>query len=448
MYREIVTSLLRWKESSGRKPLILKGVRQCGKTWILKEFCKNSFEDTAYFNFEGNTRLQEIFERDFDIERIIRELGDLRHTPVDTGKTAVIFDEIQFCPKAITSLKYFCETKPELAVLCAGSLLGVALAHPLSFPVGKVDFLTLHPMNFREFLLANGQQYLADHLAKSSSAEDLSPVLFDEYKDWYKDYLTVGGMPEAVLVWSKTRDLSQTDAVIDNILQGFELDFAKHAPASEYPKISAVWHEIPNQLAKENRKFTYSQVMSGGRSRLLRDAVEWLVSSGLIYRVFKIEQPAIPLSVSADESSFKIYLCDCGLLRKMSGFPPEAFVSKRKEVGLMRGAFAENFILSELQSSGVDCGHYWKSSNDAEVEFVITHGMSVIPVEVKAGERTMGKSLFVYREKFHPDFAVRFSLKKGGKVTDERGMLLSVPLFAGSVLQKFISTAEKTAKER
>ncbi|HJJ27990.1 MAG TPA: ATP-binding protein [Methanocorpusculum sp.] len=434
MFRHITNDLLAWKNTYPRKPLILKGVRQCGKTWILKDFAAKNFKDTAYFTFEGDRTLQNIFERNLDPDRILRELSDLRRKKIDEKNTAVIFDEIQFCPNALTSLKYFCEQKPDLAILCAGSLLGTALAKPLSFPVGKVTFLTLCPMDFAEFLLANNEEYLADALAKP-----LSPTLVEELQPWWRDYIFTGGMPEAVLAWTKTHAKNKVDAILENILNGYELDFAKHAPAADFPKLSALWREIPNQLAKENRKFVYANVIKTGRARSLSGALEWLISAGMVYKIDAIDKPLYPLSAASGAASFKVYLCDVGLLRKMSRFPAEEIFSGAHEYSYLRGAIAENFVLTQLMAHTGDPVYYWKSGNKAEVEFVIQEGKHIIPVEVKAGTRTGGKSLAVYRERFCPEYAVRFSLKNAGEAEDEYGTLLLLPLFCAGHLKNLLA---------
>ncbi|MDO5844653.1 MAG: ATP-binding protein, partial [Methanocorpusculum sp.] len=361
----------------------------------------------------------------------------LRHKAVDIEKTAVIFDGIQFCPQALTSLNYFYENMPRLNIMCAGSLLGIALAKPLSFPVGKVNFLTLYPMDFSEFLLACGQEYLYNYLKELPEDEKISPALFGEIKGYYRDYILVGGMPEAVLTWVNTHDTEKTDAVLSDILKSYELDFAKHAPSSDFPKLSAIWKSIPYQLAKENKKFVYSKVVKGGRSRNLSDALEWLVSAGLVYKINLIEKPYIPLSSPADISSFKVYLCDVGLLRLMSRFPIEEFFSDDVSFSFIRGAVTENFVLTELVSSTGDVPFYWSSGNTAEIEFVIQDGSNVVPIEVKAGIHTASKSLKVYRERFSPKYAVRFSLKNKGSVSDEFGKFISLPLFlSGDVVRQ------------
>ena len=437
MYRHIYTELQNWKERPNRKPLILKGVRQCGKTWLLKEFAARNFADVAYFNFEGNEQLQDCFEKNLDVRRIVRELGQIRHKAIDADTTVVVFDEIQFCPNALTSLKYFQENLPGLAILCAGSLLGLALAKPYSFPVGKVTFLTLYPMNFSEFLLACGEEYLSAYLRELPVGEKIPSALFTEFWDRYREYLLVGGMPEAVLTWVETQDLESVDRVLDDILQSYELDFAKHAPAAEFPKLSAIWRSVPQQLSRENKKFVYSEVLRGGRARNLSDALGWLISAGLIHQVGVIDRPVFPLQPPADSASFKVYVCDAGLLRRMSRFPADGFLSDRTDLSYLRGAIAENFVLTELVSASGEVPVCWRSGNSAEVEFVIQAGENIVPVEVKAGVHTMSRSLRVYRERFHPGFSVRLSRKNAGRV-EEEGVLVSLPLFLAGELRRFL----------
>lgn len=456
MYRHIYQDLIQWKESKTRKPLILKGVRQCGKTWLLKTFAAEHFEDVAYFNFEGNDSLQICFTRDMNTERILKELGQIRHKSIDPKKTVVIFDEIQFCPSALTSLKYFFENMPELPIMCAGSLLGIALAKPLSsqgrplldasvdisslsaFPVGKVTFLTLYPMDFSEFLLANGEEYLYNYLNQLDFDEKISPPLVDGITGYYRDYILVGGMPEAVNTWVLTHDVGKVDTVLTEILNSYEFDFAKHAPSADYPKLSGIWKAIPSQLAKENRKFIYSKVMTGGRGRNMSDALQWLVDAGLVYKIDRVERPDYPLSVTADSSYFKVYLCDVGLLRRLSRFDIEGFFADSPEFALMRGVITENFVLTELISSSGEVPFYWKSGNTAEVEFVVQHGVDIVPVEVKAGLHTSSKSLAVYREKYHPRIALRMSLKNVGITDDSRGRFISLPLYLAGKVTKYL----------
>ena len=402
MKRILIDDMRRWKESPDRKPLIIKGVRQCGKTYLLKSFGEAFYEDTAYFNFEGNLSLAERFERDLDPERIITELGILRQKAIMPEKTLIIFDEIQFCNRALTSLKYFLENAPAYHIVCAGSLLGIALSKPLSFPVGKVSFLTLRPMNFHEFLLANGEEMLCEYLQNLPLDEQVSGLFSDKLESYQREYYITGGMPEAVEAWIRTKDVDKVEQVQRQILDSYELDFAKHAPGRDFPKLAAIWRSVPQQLAKENNKFIFSQVRKGWRAKDLEDALEWLISAGLVYKVTKIEKPFMPLAAYADDASFKLYLSDIGLLRVMAGLPASVLFQKRDEYSEFKGAMAENYFLQEWMWRHDDPPFYWKSANIAEVDFIVQHGGDIIPVEVKAERNDKAKSLTEYRRKFSP----------------------------------------------
>jgi predicted AAA+ superfamily ATPase len=296
MERSVTGQLVTWRDDPGKKPLILKGVRQCGKTWLLREFGATYYDDTAYFNFEGNDPLHALFAGDLDARRIIMELGVHRKKTIEPGKTLIILDEIQFCGRALSSLKYFCENAPEYHIVCAGSLLGLALSGPLSFPVGKVDFLSLRPLNFYEFLLANGEALLCEHLAQIPAAAPVPELFAGKLERYLRTYYITGGMPEAVANWIANHDVEKLEAIHRKILDCYELDFAKHAPAGEFPRLEAVWHSIPAQLAKENSKFIFSQAKKGLRAKDLEDALEWLIGAGVVYRFDKFEKPFLPLS--------------------------------------------------------------------------------------------------------------------------------------------------------
>ncbi|HEY0826838.1 MAG TPA: ATP-binding protein, partial [Bacilli bacterium] len=384
MKRSLSSQLIAWKNNRDRKPLIIKGVRQCGKTYLLKDFGETHYEDIAYFNFEGNSSLQARFEVDLDVRRIITELGIMRNMAIKPQLTLIIFDEIQFCNKALTSLKYFCENAPEYHIVCAGSLLGIALSKPLSFPVGKVDFLTLRPMNFYEFLLAHGEAMLCDYLEQLSPVHKVSELFVEKLESYLKHYYITGGMPEVVDKWIRTKDVSEIEIVQQKILDSYELDFAKHAPAKDFPKLSAIWRSIPEQLAKENSKFIFSQVRQGLRAKDLEDALEWLLSAGLAYKVMKIEKPFLPLSSYADHTFFKLYMVDIGLLRKISNLPAQAILEKNERFKEFKGALAENYVLCELVNLQESTPFYWKSGNTAEVDFVTQVHMDIVPIEVKS----------------------------------------------------------------
>lgn len=414
--RLLMDELIKWKNDEGRMPLIVKGVRQCGKTYLLKEFGNKYYEDVAYFNFEGNQGLQQRFENDLDVKRIITELGILQNKRIMPKRTLIIFDEIQFCNRALTSLKYFCEELPEYHIVCAGSLLGIALSGPLSFPVGKVNFLTLRPMNFLEFIMAHEEQLLCDYLMNLPSNEKISELFVDKLENYLRMYYITGGMPEVVAKWRDTKDLSAIEAIQQKILDSYELDFAKHAPAKDFPKLSLIWHSIPEQLAKENTKFIFSQVKQGLRAKDLEDALEWLVSAGLAYKVVKIEKPFMPISAYADQTFFKLYMADIGLLRKMSKLPAQAILDKTSSYKEFKGALTENYVLCELVANQNTVPYFWKSKNIAEVDFVAQFGMNIVPIEVKSERNEKAKSLAQYRKQYEPNVSVKTSMNNvGGK---------------------------------
>ena len=420
-----MSELKKWKVRKDRKPLILKGVRQCGKTYVLEKFGRENYEEVAYFNFEKNPVLAELFDRDLDPRRIIEELGILSRKLINPLSTLIIFDEIQFCSKALTSLKYFCEQSPQYHVACAGSLLGIALSKPLSFPVGKVDFLMLRPMSFYEFVFANDEQMLLDYIEKININTPVGQIFADKLKTLLKSYYIIGGMPEAVAKWIGTKDLSEVERIQDMILNSYELEFAKHAPAKDFPKISLIWKSIPDQLAKENGKFIYGHVKPGARAKDLEDALQWLISAGMVYKVCKVEKPAIPLSACSDRNYFKLYLSDIGLLRRMSKLPAAIVFNDSKQYAEFKGVLTENYVLCELVNLQEDIPYYWKSGNTAEIDFVVQFEEKIVPVEVKASENVKARSLRVYRQKYKPEVLVRSSMRNLKKDDD----LLNIPLY-------------------
>lgn len=317
MERLIMNELLAWKMSKYRKPLIVKGVRQVGKTWILKEFGRKYYENTAYFNFDEHEEYKQFFETTKDVSRILQNLMLVSGQKIVPEKTLIIFDEIQESPKVLNAMKYFCENAPEYHVACAGSLLGIALAKPASFPVGKVDFLQLNPMNFTEFLMANGDENLAVYLQNINEIEPLPDAFFNPLYEKLKMYYITGGMPEAVQMWTKERDMEAMQSALSNIIGAYERDFAKHPDIKEFPKISMIWQSIPSQLARENKKFIYKVVKEGARAREYEDALQWLVDANLVKKVYRSSAPGLPMSAYDDLSAFKIYMVDVGLLRQV-----------------------------------------------------------------------------------------------------------------------------------
>jgi predicted AAA+ superfamily ATPase len=433
MKRLLMEKMKQWKDNKHRKPLIVKGVRQCGKTWLLKEFGTAHYEDIAYFNFEGNDALGERFEHDLDVTRIITELGIVRHKAIQPEKTLIVFDEIQFCNRALTALKYFYENAPEYHIICAGSLLGIALSKPLSFPVGKVELLTLYPMNFLEFLLASGEDMLCEHLQSLNPDEKVSDLFADKLESYLRTYYITGGMPEVVETWICTKDITQVEAVQQQILDNYQLDFAKHAPSRDFPKLAAIWRSIPQQLSKENSKFIFSQVKKGWRAKDLEDALEWLISAGLVYKVTKIEKPSMPLSAYADQTFFKLYLSDVGLLRKMANLSAGHLLQRNDEFKEFKGAVAENYVLCEMANLFDSGWFYWKSDNTAEVDFVIQHDINIIPVEVKSERNNKAKSLAEYRKKYNPKISVITSMNNVAGVE-----VRQIPLYLLWQMKKYL----------
>lgn len=431
--RLLYNELLKWKNSENRKPLILKGVRQCGKTWLLREFGKNNYDDVAYFNFEGNEALQKRFEQNLDVQRIIEELSILNNKIIQPEKTLIIFDEIQFCNKALTSLKYFCENAPQYHIVCAGSLLGILLSKPLSFPVGKVDFLELKPMNFYEFLLANNEEMLLEYLKKNITK--IPETFENKLINYLRYFYIVGGMPEVVDKWITTKDIQQVEKIQDIILNSYELDFAKHAPLYDTPKLSLIWDYIPRELSRENSKFIYGHVKQGARAKDLEDALQWLISAGLCYKINKIEKPNIPISSYLDMQSFKIYMCDVGLLRRKAKVDANIILSDNKEIYKeFKGAIAENFVLLELNSINGEIPYYWTSGNTAEVDFIWQLNDQIIPIEVKSGENLSARSLTIYRQKYNPDIAIKVSMKN----FEKQEKIINVPLYLLWNIEKII----------
>lgn len=434
MERRLLASLLAWKESAERKPLILKGVRQCGKTYLLKEFGKRYYKDTAYFNFEETEALKKVFEKDFDTKRILFELGLYYGRSINEGCTLIIFDEIQECGRAITSLKYFCENAPGFHIVCAGSLLGVALNKPMSFPVGKVNFLTLYPMSFSEFLRAVDTDVLADYIEEFKKGDGLPEAVADKLSMYLKQYYVTGGMPEAVESWCRYQDIGKVETIQQNIIESYELDFAKHAPIKDFPKLTAIWRSIPEQLAKENTKFIFGHVKKGWRSKDLEDALEWLIGSGLVYKVCRIEKPAIPLSSYAAPTSFKLYLADVGILRRLSKLPYEVVLNATPEYKEFKGSMTENYVLCELKREIDEDIYYWTSGNVAEVDFVVQCGGMIIPLEVKSEKNVKARSLAEYRKKYIPRYSVKTSMRSD--ISGEE--VLNIPLYLMSSLKNFI----------
>jgi predicted AAA+ superfamily ATPase len=410
-----------WKDRHHRKPLILSGVRQCGKTHLLREFGEKNYENTAYVNFEDSPESVHIFDGNLDPHRIVDDLGLFMNMSIRPGKTLIILDEVQFCGRAITSLKYFCENAPEYHVACAGSLLGVRLSLSGSFPVGKVDFIDMHPLGFREFLMANGEDMLCSRLIESPKEKPAAP-LTAKLERYLRYYYVVGGMPEAVAEWVSSKDITAVENVQKNILRSYAEDFGRHA-AEDLNELTLIWRSIPVQLSKENKRFIFSHVKTGKRAKDLAQALEWLISAGLIHKVRKISRPAIPLSAYSDEMIFKIYFVDIGLLRVLAGIPPAFIFDAGGEYSHFKETMAENYVLNELKLLGKD-PYYWRSKGDAEVDFVDVFGLRIVPVEVKAETNSKSKSLAQYIREYGPKTAITASMNDSVSVNGAVGIPL------------------------
>lgn len=430
MKRDIMKKLIQWKDDTDRKPLLITGVRQCGKTYVLKEFGEKYFEDTAYFNFEGDRGLASVFKYDFNTKRILDELSSVvREKKIVPGQTLVIFDEIQSCPDAITSLKYFCENMRNLHIVCAGSLLGVSIKREnVSFPVGKIDRLQMYPMTFSEFLRADGYENIYEGAKRYDRLKELPELYQIPLEKELKYYYIVGGMPEAVKKWADTHDFGQVEKIQDNILLDYGSDFAKHAPKVDIPKLGWIWESIPKQLAKDNNKFVFSHVKAGKRSSELEDALEWLVDAGLVYRLELVSAPQLPLSFCADAAFFKVYMSDVGLLRRKSGVSHKTILEESALYANFKGALTENYVLTEMLAMGKH-PYFWRSGNTAELDFLFEEEDRIIPVEAKADIHTRAKSYRQFCKKYKSDIGFKFSMKNVGNHEVEGTMTYSVPLY-------------------
>ena len=445
MERFILEKLLDWKNSPYRKPLILKGVRQVGKTWVLKEFGKRYYENTAYFNFDENLEYKQFFETTKDVDRILQNLMIVSGQTIVPEKTLIIFDEVQDCPNVINSMKYFCENAPQYHVACAGSLLGIALAKPSSFPVGKVNFMQINPMTFEEFLLANGDENLLAFLRSCDSIEPIPDAFFNPLYEKLKMYYITGGMPESVLMWTEARDVSAMQEALSDIIGAYERDFAKHPDISEFPKISMVWKSVPSQLAKENKKFIYKVIKEGARAREYEDALQWLVDARLVHKVYRSSAPSLPVAAYDDLSAFKIYLVDVGLLRRLAQLAPAAFGEGNRLFTEFKGALTENFVLQTLVTQFEVMPRYWSQSNPPyEVDFLIQRENDIFPIEVKSETHTAGKSIKKFKELFPDKVKLRIFFSLDNLKLDDD--VLNIPLFMADRTDKLIGLALEQRK--
>jgi len=425
MYRAAMEQLSKWKEKKTRKPLIIRGARQVGKTWLMKEFGANAYQDSVYINFDNNQRMQELFSTDLNVERLVTGLELYAGHKINPVNTLIIFDEVQEVPKALTSLKYFNENAPQYQIVCAGSLLGVALHPGTSFPVGKVEFLDLYPLSFREFMLAMGREQYMTLLEKSDYA--MVSAFKQEYIDLLKYYYYVGGMPEVVLNFTENKDFNEVREIQQQILTAYEQDFSKHAPNEVVPRIRMLWNSIPAQLTKENKKFIYGLIKEGARAKEYELAMLWLTDCGLVHKVHRVTSPNLPLKAYEDLKAFKLFLADVGLLSCMVRLRQDILLDGSKMFTEFKGALTEQYVLQQLKTLKNIETYYWTNDRgNAEVDFLIDNGRAVIPLEVKAEVNLQAKSLKTYRDKFGPEISFRTSMADYKK----EDWLINLPLYA------------------
>ena len=425
MYRMAMENLLAWKQSRRRKPLIIEGARQVGKTWLMKEFGRQAYGNTVYINFDSNARMAELFASDLDTKRLVLGLELYAGRKIDPENALLIFDEVQEVPRALAALKYFCEDAPQYHIVCAGSLLGIALHRGTSFPVGKVDFLKLYPLSFQEFLMAIGKKQFSELLDQ----QDFSMITSfrETYADALKQYYFVGGMPEAVESFAENQDFNEVRQIQKRILAAYEQDFSKHAPNEVVPRLRMLWNSIPAQLAKENKKFIYGLVREGARAKDYETALLWLSDCGLVHRVSRVNAPGIPLRAYEDMKAFKLFVLDVGLLGCMTGLHQRTLLDGNALFVEFKGALTEQYVCQQLKTlADLELCYYTNDRGSCEVDFVVDTGGRVMPLEVKAETNLRAKSLKTYREKFSPELAIRTSMADYRK---EDG-LVNLPLYA------------------
>lgn len=429
MDRYALDKLVAWKNAKNRKPLILKGARQVGKTWLMKEFGRLHFKYTAYVNFDNNKRMEDVFSLDYDIERILMTINIETGVKIVPGETLIIFDEIQENPRAIASLKYFCENAPEYAVVAAGSLLGVAIHEGVSFPVGKVDTLELNPLSFQEFLLAIGERGLVSLIEKMDF--ELLDAYHEKITDYLRKYYYIGGMPEVVANFIENKDFAEVRTLQKRIIEMYEDDFSKHTTVNELPRIRMVWNSIPMQLAKENKKFFFGQIKEGARAKDFEIAIEWLLDCGLIKKVYKVNKPAMPLKAYIDFSAFKLFILDVGLLGALSDLDAKSIIEGNRVFVEFKGAMTEQYVLQQLIAETAYTPYYFtETKSEGEIDFLIQKESMIVPIEVKAEENLRAKSLRCFCNKYCPDMAVRTSMSK----YREQDWMVNIPLYAISNL--------------
>jgi predicted AAA+ superfamily ATPase len=436
MDRVIHKELVNWKNGPNRKPLLIQGARQVGKTYAVKAFGKSEFSQCIYLNFDENPEYKDFFKNTKDVIRIIKTIELAFGVKIDPENTLLFFDEIQECNEALNTLKYFQENHPEYYICCAGSLLGVALSRGNSFPVGKVNFCTMYPLTFEEFLKEVDPK-LHTYYQSIETLEPLPSLFFNQLQENFKSYILTGGMPEVVVTYLSTKNTEQVQKVMQSILRAYELDFSKYSSNKDVVKILYTWNSIPSQLARENKKFLFQTVKKGARAREYEDALNWLVNAGLVYKIYKNNKPSFPVSAYDDLSAFKIYLLDVGLLRRFANLDPSIVLNGYSLYTEFKGSLTENYVLQSLLVQTEIIPRYWTSENTAEVDFVLQYKSEIIPIEVKSGENIKSKSLAVYRKTYQPRISIRFSLKN---LQFDDG-LLNIPLFLADKAIQLIQKA-------
>ena len=433
MYRYKMEELKRWKDSPNRKPLIIRGARQVGKTWLMKEFGRENYEKCAYINFDDNTRMNNLFEEDFDIDRIIQGLKIESGVNIEPENTLIIFDEIQETPKALKALKYFYENAREYHIVSAGSLLGVAIHEGTSFPVGKVDFMDLTPLSFFEFLDALGENEILEILKNNDF--DMLSIFESRLKDYLRLYYYIGGMPEAVSFYAQNKNLLEVRKIQKKLLVAYEQDFSKHAPTNIVPRIRQLWNNIPTQLAKENKKFIYGLVKEGARAREYEIALSWLIDCGLVYQINRVNDNKIPLSAYQDFNAFKLYLLDVGLLSAMAGIDAKTLLEGNEIFREFKGSLTEQYVVCQLKECTDLNIFYWSSdTGTAEVDFIAQIGRNNVPIEVKANENLQAKSLKTFVQKYDNKVNVRTSMTSYRK--DD--WITNIPLYSIGNIEKIV----------
>ena len=439
MERAIQSQLVAWKNRSSKLPLIIRGARQVGKTYMMKWLGENHFPKWVYFNFDERPEIKQFFENNKDVNRILGSLSLISGVQIDEN-TLIVFDEIQECPDALNALKYFAESEKQIPIICAGSLLGILLHPGYSFPVGKVEFISMYPMTVRE-VLPYWDKQAADFLEQLNGIEEIPVYFFDPLKDYFKKYLITGGLPAVVNELNQTQSFERCDSVLENLLLSYRGDFAKYPLMKDTAKIGLVFNSLPAQLARENKKFVYQLIRSGARAKEYEDAIQWLLNCGLVYQIKLCTKPGIPLSAYDDFNAFKLYCMDVGLLRRMSRLSSMAYTEGNRLFTEFKGAIIENYILQSIIPQFEDAPRYWTSGNEAEVDFIVQSGNEIIPIEVKSEDNIKSRSLTLFHQKFQPRLRIRYSLKN----LQYRDGILSIPLFLSDYTNELIQRVKEVA---